>query len=215
RTPRYCACATVRGNPSNTNPCEQSGRSMRSRTIFRTRESGTRSPRAMMGLASNPSGVPWLTCSRSMSPVERCGTPYFLANSFACVPFPAPGGPRKITARSNFCGARVSGATQASPLPPTAQPALSCKAFVVPHDQLSFQLLHRIHGHAHDDQERRSAEIEIDSQAFQEPGREMTVKPGADPQAQMVQMDAGDQPFRQHANRRQVNGADKRQPLQD
>src|SRR6266571_1555825 len=65
RTPRYCACATVRGNPSNTKPCEQSGRSMRSLIILSTRESGTRSPRSMMGLASFPSGVPLLTCSRS------------------------------------------------------------------------------------------------------------------------------------------------------
>src|SRR5439155_23477541 len=43
---------------------------------------------------------------------------YFLANSIACVPFPAPGGPRKITARSSLSGCRVSGA---NPLSWTAQ----------------------------------------------------------------------------------------------
>jgi hypothetical protein len=30
-----------------------------------------------------------------MSPVDICGTPYFSASSFACVPFPEPGGPNK------------------------------------------------------------------------------------------------------------------------
>src|SRR5258707_2703694 len=109
-SPRYCACATVRGKPSNTKPCAQSGCSMRAATIFSTSESGTSSPRSISGLAFAPSGVPLAMFSRNMSPVERCGTPYFLASSFAWVPFPAPGGPRKITARSNLAEGRASSA---------------------------------------------------------------------------------------------------------
>ena len=34
--------------------------------------------------------------SRKMSPVEMCGIPYAFAASLAKVPFPAPGGPKKI-----------------------------------------------------------------------------------------------------------------------
>src|SRR5882672_817805 len=90
-------------------------RSIRSATILSTSKSGTSSPRSIIGLAFEPRGVPLLTCSRSMSPVERCGTPYCRASSFACVPFPEPGGPRKITARSSFPTGRSSSATLALP----------------------------------------------------------------------------------------------------
>src|ERR1700676_4116683 len=76
-----------------------------------SRESGTSSPRSIIGLAFTPSGVPLATCSRSMSPVERCGTEYLAASFFACVPFPAPGGPRKIPARLSSSAGRFSGTT--------------------------------------------------------------------------------------------------------
>ena len=94
-----CACGSVRGKPSRMNPSAQSGCAMRSSTMLRTMSSGTNSPRSMMGLALRPSGVPRPTCSRNMSPVERCGTPYRCAICWACVPLPAPGGPSRITAR--------------------------------------------------------------------------------------------------------------------
>src|SRR5271167_2247123 len=127
---------------------------MRSATIFKTTESGTSSPRSMIGLAFNPSAVPLLTCSRSMSPVERCGMPNFLASSFACVPFPEPGGPRKITARSSFSTGRSFSATLSSPLAAAAQTALPRETLVIPHDELRLQLLHCIHRHADHDEER-------------------------------------------------------------
>src|SRR5207344_501709 len=117
-------------------------------------------------------------CSRSISPVERCGTEYLAASFFACVPFPAPGGPSKITARLSSSGGRVCGTTGlvAMFLPSTAQPALPSKTFVVAHDQLSFQLLDGVHGHADDDQQRRAAEIKLHAQTFQEPHREVAVE---------------------------------------
>ncbi len=53
----------------------------------------TSCPDAITALARSPIGVPAATASRSMSPVEMCGIPLAAANDFACVPFPAPGGP--------------------------------------------------------------------------------------------------------------------------
>ncbi len=38
-------------------------------------------------------------------------------------------------------------------LPPATQPALPRKSFVIPHDELCFELLHGIHRHAYNDQE--------------------------------------------------------------
>src|SRR5579863_3317260 len=184
---------------------------MRAATILSTSESGTNSPRSMIGLAFTPSGVPWATCSRSMSPVERCGTEYLAASFFACVPFPAPGGPSKITARLSSSGGRFCGTTGlvAMFLPSTAQPALPSKPFVVPHDQLSFQLLHRVHGHTDDDQQRRAAEIKLHAQTFQEPHGEMAVEPGANAPADVVEVNASNHPFRQQTDNRQVHRADK------
>src|SRR5215470_6723018 len=214
-SPRYFAWVTVRGKPSNTKPWLQSGRSIRSATIFSTSESGTSSPRSIIGLAFKPSGVPLATCSRSMSPVDKCGAPYFPASTVACVPFPEPGGPRKITARSSFPTGRSSSATL-SPLTTAAQTALARKAFVIAHDELCLELLHRIHRHAHHDQERGTAEIKRYSKPVQNPLREVPVKPvAAEPVRQVVQVDARDHPFRKQANQREINGADEGKPLQD
>src|SRR5579863_5093109 len=170
---------------------------MRSATILSTSESGTSSPRSMIGLAFMPSGVPLATCSRSISPVERCGTEYLAASFFACVPFPAPGGPSKITARLSSSGGRFSGTTGlvAMLLPPAAQPALPSKSFVIPHDQLRFQLLHGVHGYADDDQQRRTAKIELHLQTFKKPFREMAIEPWTDPPSDMVEVNACDHPF--------------------
>src|SRR6266404_4631401 len=100
-------------------------------------------------------------------------------------------------------------------LPPAAQPALPRKPFVIPHDQLCFQLLHRIHGHADDDQQRRAAEIKLHAEPFQEPGREVAIEPAANAPSQVIQVNAGDQPFRQQANYREINGADEGKALQN
>ena len=47
----------------------------------------------------------------------------------------------------------------------------------MPHNQLRFNLLHRIHRHADHNQERGAAEVEIDIQPVQQPDRQMRVKP--------------------------------------
>ena len=49
-SPSHCACATVRGKPSNTKPKEQSGCSIRAATILRMMESGTSSTAGHQGL---------------------------------------------------------------------------------------------------------------------------------------------------------------------
>src|SRR6516225_10972978 len=186
---------------------------MRSATILRTSESGTSSPRAIIGLAFSPSGVPFAICSRSMSPVERCGTTYFPASTFAWVPFPEPGGPRKITARSSFATGRCSSATLSSPssLATAAHSAFARKAFVITHDELCLQLLHGIHRHAHHDQERSATEIKPHAQTMQDPVGKMPVKPvAAEPRGQVVQSDTCNHPFRQNANERQVHRPDER-----
>ena len=61
------------------------------------RSSLTSAPDSMMDLACRPSGVPALTAARSMSPVEIWGMPNFWQMNAACVPFPAPGAPSKIS----------------------------------------------------------------------------------------------------------------------
>ena len=51
----------------------------------------------MKRFASTPSGVPWETLARKMSPVEIAGMPKCSATKRACVPLPAPGGPMRIS----------------------------------------------------------------------------------------------------------------------
>src|SRR5215471_11891338 len=196
---------------------------MRSATMRSTIESGTSSPRAMIGCARCPSEVPCETCSRSMSPVERCGAAKRRANSFAWVPFPAPGGPRKITARSSVSCGRMSEVTQSSPsdyvcrtLAPAADPAFPCKSFVIAHDQLRFQLLDGIHRDTDNDQQRCTAEIKVHAQTVQNPLGENAVKPvAAKPDRQVIEVNARDHPLRKKANQRQIHGADQGQALQD
>ncbi len=59
--------------------------------------SPTSAPESITFLAASPSGVPAFTAARSMSPVETCGMPYFWQMKAACVPFPAPGAPSRIS----------------------------------------------------------------------------------------------------------------------
>ena len=195
---------------------------MRSATILSTSESETSSPRSMIGLAFAPSGVPLAICSRSMSPVERCGTENLAASFFACVPFPAPGGPSKITARLSSSGGRFSGTTGvmlAAMFYRTGRAtrkAFQSKSFVVAHYQpLRFQLLHGVHGHADDDQQRRAAEIKLHTQTLEKPNGKVTIEPGTDAPSKMVEVNSRNHPFRQQADDCQIHRTDERQPLQD
>ena len=70
---------------------------MRARTIRLVTSSGTYSPASMYSWAFLPRGVPLVTLARKMSPVEIAGTPKWSATTLAWVPFPAPGGPIRIS----------------------------------------------------------------------------------------------------------------------
>ena len=59
--------------------------------------SGTSLPASMYRRASMPSGVPSRTAARNRSPVATIGIPSRSARIGACVPFPAPGGPSRMT----------------------------------------------------------------------------------------------------------------------
>src|SRR5882672_4184727 len=90
------ACGMVRGKPSNRQPRLQSGCFSRSLTRPMMMSSDTSAPASITFFAARPSGVPAFTAARSMSPVEICGMPKCLVRYVACVPLPAPGGPRRI-----------------------------------------------------------------------------------------------------------------------
>src|SRR3954451_7884172 len=134
------ACGTLRGKPSSRKPLRASSSSSRETTIPIVISSGTRSPASMNFLACWPSSVPWLTFARKMSPVEIFGIPRWAEMNWACVPFPAPGGPtrtRRITA------------------PPLAEEAL-----VVAQHQLALDLLGGVETHTDEDEHGGAAERE-------------------------------------------------------
>src|SRR5262245_11911180 len=126
----------------------------------------------MSGAISRPRAVPAAMASRSMSPVEMRGTLPHSARRAACVPFPAPGGPRKMT-RSRSGAARVSRLA-----PATDPPALAgaAEAVVVAHDELGLDLGHGVHGHPHDDEQRGAPEIEVQVQALGDPPQVVLVQ---------------------------------------
>src|SRR6516162_1160746 len=138
----------------------------------------TSRPAPMMCCTSRPSFVLAATASRSMSPVELFGMPYCLQSSAAWVPLPAPGGPiiTRFSAMrwSRPCRIRAPSAATA------ADARLLHEPVVVPHDELRFHLLHRVHRHADDDQQRRAAEIEGHVHAGGEPLRQDRVQLLAD-----------------------------------
>src|SRR3990172_12693798 len=136
---------------------------MRSRTSAISRSSGTRRPCSMIGAAFRPSSVPLAIASLSMSPVEILGTPRWAASLAACVPFPAPGGPRKMTRAAGAAAVRgLAGTTDPLASPPR-------EAVVMPHDQLRLDPGHGVHGHAHDDEQRGAAKVEVQVQALGDP----------------------------------------------
>src|SRR5690606_24251229 len=61
-----------------------------------TISSDTSSPASMTALARSPTGDSAATAARNMSPVESWRMPRCSTSRAACVPLPAPGGPRRI-----------------------------------------------------------------------------------------------------------------------
>src|SRR5512143_3817978 len=93
--------------------------------------------------------------ARMMSPVAIFGMPRRCASIAPCVPLPEPGAP---SSRMNIA---------ASPAPPAlagAAAELDAAFFhepvVVAQQEMLLHLLHRIEGHADDDEQRRAAEAE-------------------------------------------------------
>src|SRR5260221_13764450 len=64
-----------------------------------------------------------------------------------------------------------------SPLTTAAQTSLWRKALVIAHDEVSLQLLHCIHRHAHTDQEGGAAKVEMHAKHIQDRLLKMTVNP--------------------------------------
>src|SRR5512134_3497334 len=98
-----------------------------------------------------------------MSPVEMWGTRYSSERSFACVPFPAPGGPRRmriiaISETRRPRGARplrasgVDGLARGEPAAPDPWPTGAGEALVVPRDEVPLDLLDRVERDAHHDE---------------------------------------------------------------
>ena len=82
------------------------------------------------------------------------------------------------------------------------------------HDQLRFNLVDGIHGHADHDQKRCSAEIKLHVQTFQQESREVQINPVAD-QGQMLQVNSGDHDVGDDAEDRQVNSTHDRDLCED
>src|SRR6476660_1602350 len=126
--------------------------------------SGTRSPRSMYAFASSPSGVPLRIAARSSSPVASVGTPSAAASSGACVPFPAPGFPKRtmIIGWGRTWRAACSEPSGRRLTPADLETPLLHEAVVLPQQEVLLHLRQRIQRHADHDQQRGDAERERD-----------------------------------------------------
>src|SRR4029077_20280301 len=86
-------------------------------------------------------------------------------------------------------------ATPASGISPAPQLSFLDEALVIPHHELRFDLLNRIHSHAHHDQERGSAEVEGDIQSFLNESPHVVIKPRPQGTGQVMEVDTGDHPL--------------------
>src|SRR5437660_1711165 len=106
---------------------------------------------SMYFFASRPSAVSAFTAARRMSPVVIFGRPSRSARSFPWVPLPEPGAPNR---RMNTASLHVALA------PAELDAPFLHETVVVAQQQMLLHLLHRVEGHAHDDEQRRAAEAE-------------------------------------------------------
>src|SRR6185295_10094767 len=187
---------------SSRNPSQTSGLASRPRTTSAITSSATSLPPPMLARTRLPSSFSAATASRSRSPVEMAGTPSLRPSTCAWVPLPAPGGPNSTT--------REAWPSTSSP----TDPAPLHEPLVVAHHQLALDLLDGIHRDADHDEERRAAEVKLDPHALREPAREVAGDPRPQPR-QAGDVDAGEQELGQHGDRRQIDGADQRQPGED
>src|SRR3954447_6818085 len=167
------ACWSVRGKPSRRKPPSVSDGASRSRITPMMTSSGTRSPRSMYSLACLPRSVPSLTAWRSMSPVATYASEKSSWRRSAWVPFPAPGGPSRMRLSSDIVrGNRNTPRSPAATRTRGRAPYLLQEALVVAHHQLRLELLHRVEGDAHDDEQRGAAEEEVRARLVDEDRRQ-------------------------------------------
>src|SRR5581483_5243056 len=100
-----------------------------------------------------------------------------------------------------------------APPPPDAARSRR-ETLIMPHDQLSLDLIDRIHGHPYHNEQGRSPEIEIDVKAFQNLPRKVRVKKVSH-QGKMMQPDASDHEIRDDGQQSQIKPADQRDLRQD
>src|SRR6185436_10855463 len=163
----------------------------------------------MMSWAWRPISVPAVICSRNISPVEMCGTCMRFPSSRACVPFPAPGGPNKITAPTCFSMAWAMGCDLVRAPPATNLSRLRRETLVMTHDKLRLHLVYRVHCHADHNQQRSAAEVKVHIQSFQEPAGEVLIEKQPHGARQVVQPDSGNQEVRDDREQRQIQAADQ------
>ncbi len=102
-----------------------------------------------------------------------------------------------------------------SSIPPSPELALFHEPFVIPHHQLRFNLLNRIHRDANYDQQRSAAEIKVDAETVENGTRCMRVKPTANRARQMLQVNAAKHEFGHQADNRQIDATNKSEPAQN
>src|ERR1700733_1737316 len=89
----------------------------------------------------------------------------------------------------------------------TDSATLRSEAVVVAHDELRFDLLDSIHGNADDDEQRGTAEVEVDAETVGDPGRE-TVEDRAD-EPEAIEVNSADQHHRNDGDDDEVDCTDK------
>src|SRR5580704_8746846 len=85
------------------------------------------------------------------------------------------------------------------------------------HHQLRLDLVDGVHGHAHHDQQRGTAKVEVHSQTIGHPGRQ-AFEECANGTVEVVEVNAGNHPLRDEGDQDQVQGAyqgDARQNVVD
>ena len=72
--------------------------------------------------------------------------------------------------------------------------AARSKSVIVAHNQLRLDLLHRVHGHAHYDQQGRTTKVKVHSQTIQHPVRQR-FEYSSERAIKMVKVNASNQPL--------------------
>src|SRR6188472_1907907 len=117
----------------------------------------TSSPASITAFALRPTGVPWATAARSMSPVESWTIPRVSSRRAACVPFPAPGGPSRMMF---ICRTPTTKRLSATP---ALELSLLDQVSIFMRDEVALDLSHRVHRHVDDDEQAGAAEAERDA----------------------------------------------------